>query len=185
MTINAHERLKLAQLHAQARGVADVTATADVAAADKKAASVELLDAVVEAVRPALRALASRIVIARAVSGAGTTEKTLDEPGLYLASTGPAPATPGKADLFLCREGSFVMLGYDDEVDVGGVRQWKAAVVELASRDVIDMFPIAVVLDAIARALAAQANGNAVKRTQKIQEQAARLRALVTLVRSI
>jgi hypothetical protein len=175
----------LSQLKHQARGVADATDANAAAAADKKTVSVELLDAVVEAVRPALRALASRIVIARAVSGAGTTEKTLDEPGLFLASTGPAPATPGKADLFLCREGSFVLLGYDEAVDVGGVRQWKAAVVELATRDVVDMFPLAVVLDSIARALVEQAKSNTTKRTQEMVNQAARLRALVTLVRSI
>lgn len=186
MTIDANERLKLAQLNAQARGIADVTAAADAAIADKKTASVELLDQVVDAVRPALRALSSRITIARSTSSTGTTtDKTLDEPGLYLASTGPAPATPGKADLFLCREGSFVLLGYDDEVEVGGVRRWQAAVVELASRDVVDMFPLPVVLDAIARAMAEQVNGNSARRTKQIVDQAARLRALVTLVRSL
>lgn len=175
----------LTELAVQARGVAVASDAHISALADKRTASAELLTAVVEAVRPALRAVSSRIIIARVTSGAGMTDTTLDEPGLYLASTGPAPATPGKADLFLCREGSFVLLGYDDEVEVGGVKRWKAAVVELGVHDVIEMFPLAVVMDAIARALAAQASSNTPRRTKQIEDQAARLRALVTLVRSL
>lgn len=187
-------KLYLSQLQHQAVGVATAVAANEEAMADKKTASVELLDAVVEAVRPALRAMSSRIVTSRVTSGAGTTETALDEPGLYLTCIGPPRDRPGPyatagswqgTDLFLCREGSFVMLSYDGELDRAGVSKWAAAVVELATRDIVDMFPLPVVLDAIARAMSAQANGNTTKRTEQIRNQADRLRALVTLVRSL
>lgn len=187
--------LILGQLQHQAVGIAATVDANAQAAVDKKTASVELLDAVVEAIRPALRALASRIVIERVESSAGKTEKTLDEPGIYVSSVGvpildrpgPRPAA-GRwqgTDLFLCREGSFVMLSYDGEVDRAGVSKWGAAVVELTTRDVVDMFNLTVVMDAIARAMAEQAGGNTGKRTEQMRAQATRLRALVTLVRSI
>lgn len=184
----------LNQLSAQAIGVAAAVDANAQALVDKKNASVELLDAVVNAVRPALRAMSSRIVTSRITSPAGTTETALDEPGLYLTCLPPMRDRPGPyitagawqgTDVFLCREGSFVMLSYDGEANRDGVSKWAGAVVELASRDVVDMFPLPVVMDAIARAMATQANGNTTRRTEQIRNQADRLRALVTLVRSL
>lgn len=185
----------LTALAEQARGVAADVEENTVAKADKRSAAAQLLSGVVDAVRPALRAMSSRIVIARVSSGAGKTERTLDEPGVYLASLhAPVPLTPGPqvmagtwqgTDLFLTRDGSFAMLSYDGVHEAGGVSQWEAAIVELRVEDVVEMFPLAVTLDAIARALTAQVGSNLGRRTKQIEEQAERLRALASLTRSL
>lgn len=187
------DNLRLSQLNAQARGIGAAKDASDAAHADKTTASTELLAAVVEAIRPALRAMSSRIVVKRTMTKEGKTEDFLGEPGVYLASLGPKPG-PGPTptagswqgtDVFLCREGSFAMLSYDGDYDRDGVSKWEAAVVELVARDVVDMFPLPVVLDAITRAMAEQAGPGTARRTQKIQEQAERLRALTKLVNSL
>lgn len=180
---------------------ADIVATQHVdyesARADKLAAEAQLLYAAVDAVKPALRACSGRIVTARVISGAGRTEKAaIGVPGLFLVSHGPdqgpgpkmrAPAGAWEGrDLFLLEDGSFVLVVYEGAQDTeSGISEWGSDLVQLSAPDVVGAFPLASILDALARALDAQVNGGRVKRTQEILARAARLRSLATLVGSL
>lgn len=187
------------ELGVQARGIAQQHNAYEAALADKKAASTDMLAAVVDAIKPALRALSSKIITARVMSrSGGRTEKDgIGVPGLYLASigpdVGPGPKTHAGSwqgtDLFVLTDGSFVLLSYEG-THAEDVSEWSAAAVPLTARDVIDMFPIDIILDRIAKAMVEQAGSPRTvmvgkeKRIKEIVEQAGRIRALITLVRS-
>lgn len=185
----------LAILADKAVSVADQHLENEAARVQRTDASAELLNAAVAAVKPALRALSSRIVTARVMSRAGRTDKdAIGVPGIFVASPGveqgPGPRLRSDGwfgqDLYLMQDGAWVLLVYDgvDSTAVSGVSEWSSDMVPLSAGDVVEMLPVDVVLDALSRALDKQLEGNRPRRTQEMLDRAARLRALATLVRT-
>lgn len=169
----------------------------EAARADRFAAEGDLLAAATSAVLPALRALSSRIVTARVVSKAGRTDTgAIGVPGVFIGPAdtvarqlaGPvcrAGAWSGR-DLFLLQDGTWVVLVYDgvDATMQDGVSEWGSDMVQLTPHEVVEMIPVDVVLDALARALDQQLAGSKARRTAETEARTQRIRALVTLVRS-
>ena len=185
-------------LAATASQVADLaTAQQDAADAERRA-EVELLDRAIDVVRPALRALASRIVVERTVSGIGTDRerssyRVSEHRGLLVGGTAePELDAPrdsrGKYEgsgLYLLADGTWLGVTYEGSWSKyqGEGRHWDGAEVALSTDGVLAHWTDAdVVIAALRDALEAQLNSKRAERTLRALGRAAKLRALSELL---
>lgn len=157
-----------------------------------------LLEDVIAAIRPALRAISSRVGASLTESRAGTTSEPFPWRGCYLAGSGPERVKPtlssgdqlraryGGKRLMLRADGVLVELSYDGPWSTvpGEVSSWKASEQTVPSTSVVARYDLEAILGELAKVLEAQSDGNAAKRAQQLAEQAERLRSLRTLLRS-
>lgn len=192
---------KLRGLAAQAKAIGDRRTEVDAAWAEDRAARADLLSAVVDAIRPALRSCGSRIAYNYTKSREGATHKHMEVAGIYVGSaTNKTKAQPGPeytvrgegrgrfigSDLFLLVDGTWLELTYAgpwSEVP-SEINHWRGERRSLGAVDVIGEYDVAMVMDALAAALAKEATGARAARKTTLTERAGRMRALATLVRS-
>jgi hypothetical protein len=189
---------KLKELRATAEAVGAQTAALDVAGLDASMASAELLAAVLDALRPALRAICSPVAVYSTTTGAGTTTEPSGWRGLYLAGDGPQIVGRHQLDdgavrgryggerLMLRDDGQLVVLRYEGPWSnvYRETSSWTATAAVVDAGAAAGRYDVPGILDALAQALAAQARGGAPARAAKLREKAERLQALVILVRS-
>jgi hypothetical protein len=188
----------LKRIRATAERVERDHAELDAAGAVLHEANAALLEATVEAHRPALRALASVVGASGTSSGAGTTVEPMPWRGVWLGGEGPtliaresagplmARGRHGGTRLILDTAGTFVELSYEGPWSnvPGEVSSWTASVALLNSRTVVERYNVNVILDRLAAALLAQANGVSPERAVLLREKADRIQALTKLIRS-
>lgn len=171
------------------------------AIAEERAARAAVLVHAIESVRPAWRALSSRIQSRAEWSGLATdrqraSEDYLPERGLYLGydSAGPSKDAPRDnqgayegVDYFLLSDGRIARLEYLGEWShwQGSSSRWEASVTYYSLQEGAEKL-VAVgwdarALSAIESALTRHVEGKAPERARAARERAARLRALVTL----
>lgn len=174
----------------------------DAAGAVLREASAALLAATVDAYRPALRALGSTVGASSTTTTNAAGGMTSVEPfpwrGVWVGGDGPtliaresagplmARGRHGGTRLILDTVGQFAELSYEGPWSnvPGEVSSWTASVSLLAPITVVERYNVNVVLDKLAAALAAQANGTSPERAVLLREKADRIQALVKLVRS-
>jgi hypothetical protein len=170
----------------------------------KRAADADLLVEVIEKVRPGLRAICSRVAASGTRSSAGVTTEPAVFRGVLLAGDNPvghagptsvagptengvvARGRYGGTDLFLTEAGSLVQLRYSGNWSTvpGEVSRWGSEVVGMNAAEAAIEYPLDELMDHLAAALATQAEGATPRRIAQLSEQAERVRALLTLVRS-
>lgn len=137
--------------------------------ANERAAIVELLDAVVEYVRPGLDAICSRVIVARANGNP-----------VYSMWRGIAVAEMKESALILCADGHWMALHYG-RVSAGS--DWCATCHQLDTRGVAELRPdVGEIARSLANALQRFAGGAASKRAQQADDMASRVRAVATLL---
>lgn len=157
----------------------------------------ELLDAVVKALRPALRALATRVQLdiedVRRADRLGLLIGTKKTKASYAAgpvirpiSGDPNRGRYGGEDLFLMEDGSFFEVTYDGPWSkVAGEKSgWQGIGVTIGTAEVVAGYDVANVLDEIQAALATQAAGGAARATERAWASAERIHAIALLVRA-
>lgn len=183
-------------LAALAATVAGQHGELEAAVEEKRAAEAELLGKVVEAARPALRALSSRILRSERTwwpdSVSTATEKDYhEERGVRLHGEGPSRDYPRAnrgsvegADLVLLDDGTFARLDWS-----GSWSKWQgegeteeSALTRLSPRDVVESWDVALLASRLHERLEAHATGNAAKRTAAAREKAEKLRAVSQLL---
>lgn len=189
---------KLAQIAAGARDVAEAHNAYDEAWAEDREAHSELLAAIVNAVRPALAALASRISIALTRTAAGTTTEPAAFRGVYLVcDTGalgaprmlPSPGERGPYGgrcLCITMAGEFVELRYSGTWSKvkGEASSWTAVVERKEPIAVAIEWDVQAILTRLADLLVEQQLGRKGQATQELLERADRIRAIAKLARS-
>jgi hypothetical protein len=162
-------------------------------------AAAALLRGVVEAVRPALRAVASRIQVREvnewrgATTFATTEEDFLDGPGgLIVSAAAPGPVRDdnrlrsGRYEgecLFLLPDGTWLELTYDGQWSnwVGAGRWWKAQARAMTDLEVAGAYEVEEIVARIQRAMET-AQGSRTTATARMRERAQKLAALATLL---
>ena len=183
----------LPELRAKAMAVAGSRTAYDAAFTNDRSARAEFLAGVIEAVRPALRAICSRVLVGSTTSPAGTTTDPAGFRGLFLTAEGPFKKTVGDnqrgrfegKSLVLRDDGSLCELVYQgpwSEVR-GEITKWVAEVVPRSASDVGEDWDVDDVTEWIADALRAQAKSAMPSRAKAMNEQAERLWAAVRLIR--
>jgi len=179
----------------------------DLAAAvtEERGARAAVLQVALDAVRPALRALASRIKVSSRQSHLGDVNYDQVETGTHLPERGVHLDTdavgPGRcdaransgafdgSDVFLLTDGRIAWLKYSGGWSrwQGSTTTWEAAVeystAEEAARDLVKYDRDGDALKALHAALDAQLSGNATARSAAARERAEKLRAIATLVK--
>jgi hypothetical protein len=167
----------------------------------KRAADADLLVELIEKVRPGLRAICSRVAASGTRSSAGVTTLPAVFRGVLLATDSPLPrggpaSTPdakderrgryGGRDLFLSEAGELVLLRYSGTWSTvpGEISRWGSEVGTITPAEAAIEYPLDELMDHLAAALATQAEGATPRRIAQLSEQAERVRALLTLVRS-
>lgn len=167
----------------------------------ERSARADLLERVIEAVRPALRALCHRQQThqeGRIDFGTDDTATTFHEvPALYLGDNGTHPgpvderpyrdATSGVSggyDLFLDRTGQLLRFDYVGTWTCwqGSRWSWGATVTEIEVTDVVAMGEDDSAIEAIGRALNRQVTGDKAKRATAATQRAEKIRALLALL---
>ena len=178
------------------RSVAEQHATMEAAFDEERAAEEELLEKIVDASRPALRALSSRILASERVfwpdSVSTATERSFhDERGVRLDGNGPERDHPrandggiGGTDLVLLDDGTFVRLDW-----TGTWTRWQGRTSEETStltritlRDVVETWDVDVIAATLSERLEAQATGRASKTTASARQRTEKLRAVAALL---
>jgi hypothetical protein len=180
--------------------LASVVATEYTASTEAHAAAIEaealLLERVVEAVRPALRAVSTK----RRTSGRTwwptnvetSTEYTAGSYGLRVCGDGPEydypRANAGKyegCDLFLLPDGSWIEASYTGSWSrwQGAGDSWEATERTLTTAEVAAEYDVDAIIAAIADVLE-KAKGSREKSTTRALERAEKIRAIAKLVRS-
>lgn len=163
---------------------------------EERAAEERLLGQLVEAVRPALRALSSRLLESERVwwpdNISTATEKSYhEERGVRLAGSGPERDHPRAndgaiegTDLVLLESGDFVRVDWS-----GSWTRWQgrtsheeSALTRLSLADVVAGWDVDDVSRALVERLEAQVNGRAPKTTAAAKDRAEKLRAVVALL---
>jgi hypothetical protein len=188
---------KLKQLRSTAAAVGKQAAALDVAGTDASLAKGELLAAVIDAIKPALRAICSKVAIGSTITDAGTTTEPASWRGLYLAGDGPClvdrKTSPdgirgrwGGDRLMLRADGHLVTLRYQGPwTNVRGeVSKWTAEAIPTDAVSATGRWNLDVMIGSISNAVMAQANGASPRRAAQLRESAERIRALVVLVQS-
>lgn len=170
------------------------------AVAAERAANVALLDAVVERIRPALRALASRIKTGERTWWIGTTHTDTEctwssDRGLYVgaADVGPERSNPGRDqnrggyrgfDLFLTSDGRWLELAYTGGWSIwqGEETEWTAAETYVDTATVERDWGGTDVIPRIVAALQSHADGKAPERAKAARERAERIAAVARLI---
>jgi hypothetical protein len=188
---------KLKQLRSTAVAVEAQTTALDIAGTDAAMAKGELLDAVIDAIRPALRAICSQVALAGTFSAEGTTTEPASWRAVHLAGDGPRLTdrrmSPDglrghwggdrlvlRADgqlLILCHQGPWTSVP-------GEVSRWTAEATSTDAQTAAARWNLDTILGSLSDAVMAHANGAAPERTAQLRESAERIRALVVLVQS-
>lgn len=192
------------ELGKQAAAVGAARERYDGAGADVKIASAELLDAVVDAVKPALRAMGNRVTVAWDEDGQVPTVATFRALHLWGNSnpcdaSAPACNNPdctyhgdcqvrrqaeaaGDRGLYLTEHGDLILAKYSTEPN----GSWQAEYELQTSRQVVDMVGDGLnkILDIIGVSLSAQARGAAGRKTAIFATKADRIRAAAVLLRT-
>lgn len=164
----------IGQLKQQATAVATMRERYDAAGEAVKVASAELLEAVVDAVKPALKAICNRVDAAWSEDEQKATPATFR--GFWMWGQ------TGKASIYLTDRGDLVGAKYSCYPS----GDWTAEFDLLTSRQVVDVLgaDLAKALDLIGLGLAAQAKGDAAKQTKAFDVRAERIRAAAILLRT-
>ena len=174
------------------KNLADVVAaqskTLDNSIAAEREAEASLLEAVIENVRPALRALSSRLMERREVTGNGEvlTVTFLPFRGLRLVDN-ERLASDGKYDgasLAVAEDGTLTELivgGHQSGPGGGSLQQW--AYRTLTPDAAAKRYSVRACIDTLVNKLEEYADGNATKTAAKATAQVARLRAVITLLK--
>jgi hypothetical protein len=173
---------------------ADVLAAKDA----EEAAEAALLEKVVEAVRPALRALASRVKTADRVEHFADVDRQRETEtlatwrGLCLTGTpGPLRDNPRDnrgsyegSDLFLLVDGTFVELAYGGSWSrwQGSSWGWKTTERTMTIAEVAHEYKLEPIVEALSEALDQHTQGGRPARAKAMRERAAKLAALVALI---
>lgn len=178
------------------RSVAAQHATMEAAFDEERAAEEELLEKLVETVKPALRALSSRLKASETTfwptSTETSTEKTYHpERGVRLDGNGPERDHPrandggiGGTDLVLLDDGTFARLDW-----TGTWTRWQGRTSEETStltritlRDVVETWDVDEIAATLSERLEAQLAGRATKTTAASKDRAEKLRAVAALL---
>lgn len=192
--------VNLSEIQSLAAKVAAQHEELTAANAAEESAQVQLLDAVVSAARPALRALSSQIKIRWHSWWIGTTH-TNDESeyaevrGLVVDEEKADPSrgqptrdenrgTFGSYNLFLAADGRWLRVDYEGQWSrwQGEGTEWTATVSELDTAAVVEQFDVDVLVGRIADALKQQAEGKATERAKAARERAERVAAVTRLL---
>lgn len=169
----------------------------DAAFAEERAAERQLLHALVDLVRPALRGLCSRPLIERSITGHATdkrreSEQHAKEATVFLVGDqrpqedcprDNAGAYEGSG-LHLRQDGTFVSVDYTGRWSrwQGSSSEWSAQVFPLTLDEVATDWDVDSIVEAVAELLEKQLGGNLPKRIKAAEERAAKVRSLVTLL---
>jgi hypothetical protein len=167
------------ELRKQAAGVAIASTRRATAAQSEKMAAAELLEAVVDAVRPALKAMGNRVLESWDEETETATPATFR--GLcLLGKDSPQNHLDSKA-IILSEHGDLLLARYITEGD-----NWKASFELMTSRQVVDLAPdeLPSILEIIGRSLAAQARGASERRRLAFVTKADRIHAAAVLLRT-
>jgi hypothetical protein len=195
------------ELRAVAQRVADQHADLEQAGEAIRAEKAGIFRQVLEAVRPAARALAAPVGIGMTCGGpAGNTTEPAPWRGLYLAGQGPTlvdrvavpqpemkrAAFPERgrhagARLLLRADGALVELSYDGPWSSvpGELSRWVATPREVEPEDVVTRYRLEQILDELVGALYAYAEGKASVRAAELRSKANRLASLSELLRGL
>jgi hypothetical protein len=185
--------VNLNEIRRTAAMVAEEKAELDAAGYELRLEKAKLLEAVIEAMRPALPALCSQVGAGATFSPEGGTTVPASWRGLYVDGEGPTRhlgvamrGRYGGERLLLRQDGALVILAYDGPCsDVfGEVSSWKTTERVVTVAEASETYDVDLVITRIQRALEAQATGGSPFRAAALREKAARLRALQTLVGS-
>lgn len=194
-------QVNLSELGTMAATVASQHAEYEAAVAAEEEADAALLTALVETVRPALRALSSRPLIASRtwwVDNISTDTETrrAEWRGLYMRAVSDSPSGPAQdypransgafvgRDLFLREDGTWVRLTYAGSWSKwqGSSDEWEAEEQVLTALEVAQEYKVADIVESVRAALQAQLDGAKGSRTKAARERAARVAALAALV---
>lgn len=186
----------VSKLDTLSRAVAEQHATMEAAFEEERHAEEELLEKLVDAVRPALRALSSRLKASERTwwptSAETTTDKTYHpERGVYVSGNGPERDFPRAndgsvvgSDLVLLDDGTFARLDWS-----GTWTRWQGRTSEetstwtrLTLADVVAEWDVDEVAATLAERLEAQLAGRAAKTTASARERTEKLRAVAALL---
>lgn len=184
------------KLDSLARQVAAQHATMEAAFDEERDAEEAFLERVVAAVRPALRALSSKLKASERtywVSSVETaTEKTYHpERGVIVAGDGPERDHPtanegaiGGASLVLLDDGTFARLDWSGSWTrwQGRASETRSDLTHLSAREVVDDWDADEVAAALAERLEGQLSGKATKTTAASRARAEKLRAVSALL---
>ncbi len=184
------------QLAGLARAVAGQHGALQSAIEDERGAEAQLLEKTVDAVRPALRALSSRLKASERtfwpdrVSTA--TEKSYHaERGILVDGDGPTQDHPranegsiSGQDLVLLDDGTFAVLDWSGSWSrwQGAPSSMQSALTPITARDVVENYDAENIAQNLVDRLEAQVNGKATKTTAAARERAERLRAVASLL---
>jgi hypothetical protein len=178
------------EIGAQARAVAKQREDYDAAHLEEKVARAFMLERVVDEVKPALRALCSRVAVSGVVTKSGehtdpATFRALRLWGETLLQSQFGVGHDDAVAVYLTDHGDLTSASYHGDWHPGGVWKWEVEFALLTPGKAIELAgDVAPMLDAVARALEQEAKGAAVARTARLKEKAERIRAAALLMRS-
>jgi hypothetical protein len=165
----------------------------EAALADERRVHASLLAAIREMVRPALRALGSRVTAGGTRSPAGLTTDPAAFRGVHLAGTGLLPAVllPDKRgeftgyDLFLSVDGIFEELHYFGAWSgvKGEVTTWRSRSSQLTPKQVAAEYDVGHVLEQLRHRLKEQVQGEKPEHTRMIRARLDRVNQLIAAAR--
>lgn len=177
---------------------AQLRAALDTAADEERTAETALLERIVELVRPALKALATRPVIEERHTGHATMTARhhtvrADFRGVCLSDDNPGPLEDNGrdntgaycgSDLFLLDDGTFAELEYEGTWSrwQGSTSEWTATVKRLTPKEVAAEYDLDQIIPRLHKHLVAYVTGNASKRAAAMHERAERLAAIAKLL---
>jgi hypothetical protein len=186
----------VAQIDTLSRSVAEQYATMQTAIEEERAAEADLLAQIVEAVRPALRALSSRLKASERTwwpdRVCTATERT-DHPerGVVVAGDGPERDHPRAndgsvtgQDLVLLDDGTFALRDWSGSWSnwQGATSSQESTLTRISLRDVVESYDAENIAADLAYRLQAQLGGKATKTTAAARVRAEKLRSVSTLL---
>lgn len=179
------------------RSVAEQHATMEAAFAEERAAEEELLEKVVDAVRPALKALSSRILATERTWWPTSVETATDrsfhpERGVRLDGNGPVRDHPRAndgavegEDLVLLEDGTFARLDWSGTWTrwQGRTSEETSTLTRLTLAEVVETWDVDQLAARLHDLLEQHLAGRATKTTAAARERAGRLRAVAALMK--
>ena len=179
-----------------ARQVAEQHDTMNEAFEEERAAEAALLEKIVDAVRPALKALSSRLKASERTWWPTSTETATErtdhpERGIKVDGDGPVRDHPrandgavSGQDLVLLEDGTFAVLDWS-----GNWTRWQgrtsseeSTLTRITARDVVENYDAENIAQTLVDRLEAQVKGKAPKTTQAARDRAEKLRSVSTLL---
>lgn len=188
--------MDIENIAAKAAQVGSEYETSQAAIAERDAAEANLLEALIERIRPALRALSSRIQSRERTwwpDNASTATETdhFSERGLCVAGGGVKRDHPRAnagsyegTDLWLLTEGRFAEVTYSGHWSrwQGAASAWEASLTSRTTAQIAHDYDVDEIVATISEALD-KATGSREKTTTKARERAEQIRAVTTLLR--